>query len=369
MSEHAAQRLSVLDGLRGWAAVSVVVFHLTWECFGGLYPQIRSLPLALVANGNMAVGLFLMVSGYVLTIRGWRSADKSGVRHSMLKRYFRLTIPIFGSVPLYWAVLAAGLSAAPAAATIVDSPDWLGQFGLIQPDFLAAIAYGLIGVYLRSTAYEYGPFLWTMVIELWGSFFVLGLCLFELRRAWAYVPVLALTVAALSVTRDPYLPIAACYVCGTLVALITKDGLIRTGTPTRRESVVASVLLIVSLGVAALAQAYDLPRAAIVPFAMIGFVAALRSGPVSRFLALPVSQWLGRISFPLYLLQILVIVTVTSWLVVWANAAAALSIWTAVGIALASIAACLALAWLYLPVERLALRMAALAISPLVPKA
>jgi len=364
MSEHAAERLSVLDGLRGWAALSVVVFHLTWECFGVLFPQLRNVPLAVVANGNMAVALFLMVSGYVLTIRGWRNADKSGVRRSILKRYFRLTIPILASVMLFWAILALGLGAGPAAGLIVDRPDWLSKFGHLDPDVLRAITFGLAGVYQRTTAESFGPFLWTMTIELWGSFVVLGLCFFELRRTWAYVPVVLLTVLALWLRIAPYFPIASCYLGGALVALMTRDGIIRTGSPGRIESLIATVLLALSLVAAGLVQYYQLEQALVVPFAMIGFACALRSGPVSRFLSLPVSQWLGRISFPLYLMQILVIVTVTSWLIIWAQAGGQLTVWTAIGIAFVSGALCIVAAWAFLPVERLALTVAARVVAP-----
>jgi peptidoglycan/LPS O-acetylase OafA/YrhL len=364
MSERPAERLSVLDGLRGWAALSVVIFHLTWECFGVLFPPLRNVPLAVVANGNMAVALFLMVSGYVLTLRGWRNADKAGVRRSVLKRYFRLTIPIFVSVMLFWVILALGLGAGPAAGVIVERADWLSKFGHLDPNVMQAAVFGLAGVYLGTTADSFGPFLWTMTIELWGSYVVLGLCYFELPRVWAYVPMVLLTLLALWLHAAPYFPLASCYLGGSLVALMTKDGIVRTGSPGSIESLVATAMFAFSLLAAGLAQYYQLGQGLVVPFAMIGFTAALRSGPVSRFLALPVSQWLGRISFPLYLLQILVIVTLTSWLIIWAQAGGLLTIWIALGIAMASVVVCVAAAWVFLPVERLALRVAARIAAP-----
>lgn len=369
MSEAGSQRLSVLDGLRGWAAVSVVVFHLSWEIFGVLFPGVRSIPLAVVANGNMAVALFLMVSGYVLTIRGWRNPDKSGVRRSILKRYFRLTIPIFASVMLYWAIVALGLDAAPAAGAIVERPDWLGTFSQDNPDFLHAVLFGLVGTYLRPTADTYGPFLWTMTIELWGSYVVLGLCLLERRGSFAYVPVVLLTLLALWARDEPYFPLSSCYIGGALVALLTKDGIIRSGAPGRIESLVSTLVFALCVIVAGLAQYYKLGASIIVPFAIFGFVAALRSGPVSWFLSLPISQWLGRVSFPLYLLQIIVIVTVTSWLIIWANESGLLSIWMVAGIVAVSVVLCLAAAWAFLPIERLALNLAARAVAPRPPKA
>lgn len=359
MSGAPAQRLAALDGLRGWAALSVVVFHLTWECFGALFPVLRTIPAALFANGNFAVALFLMVSGYVLTIRGWRSEDKSAVFRSILKRYFRLTVPILGAVLIYWAVISLGLVMSHQAAGIVHRPEWLGSFARMQPDPVDAIGYGLLGVYLRVSAGGYGPFLWTMIAELWGSYVVLALCLFELRGRWSYLPLAALTVLSLFTAFKPIFPLAACYPAGAIVALLAKDGIIGTQPPDETESVVATGVFAAALVAAAIAEATAADLSVTTVLAMVAFVAALRSGLVSRFLSMPASQWLGRISFPLYLLQIVVITTLTSGLIVLADRAGTLNLWTALGIGGVSTVACLLAAQFFMPIERFSLKLAA----------
>ena len=35
-------RLDLLDGVRGWSALSVVLFHVFWETFGALVPAFRN---------------------------------------------------------------------------------------------------------------------------------------------------------------------------------------------------------------------------------------------------------------------------------------------------------------------------------------
>lgn len=354
----AGARVAALDGLRGWASLSVVVFHMTWETFGKLFPDFRTLPAALLGNGTFAVALFLMVSGYVLTIRGWRSRDKGPVRRSILKRYFRLTPPILGSVLLFWAVVALGLCYAQPAGSIVERQDWLMQFGAFQPNLLDAIAFGTLTVYQHTDQYSYGPFLWTMTVEFWGSFLVLVLCWFELPGRWSYVPLGVVTVIVLFMPLPPFAPVAACYTAGALVALLVKDAVIHSGAPSPRESAIASMVVAGSLVVVAVAEILDLPKSVTTVVAMITFVAVLRSTLFSRLLSAPLSQWLGRLSFPLYLVQISVLVSLTSWLIVMASGAGVLTPLSALGIAVLSVSATVGAAWLFMPVERAALLLA-----------
>jgi len=358
MSAAAPARVAALDGLRGWASLSVVVFHLGWETFGKLFPIYRSFPAALISNGSFAVSLFLMVSGYVLTIRGWRDKDKVPVRRSILKRYFRLTPPILVSVLIFWAIVALGWSSTHDAGLIVHRPDWLATFARFHPDLVDALKFGLLGTYLEANPGGYGPFLWTMAVEFWGSFVVLGLCWFELPRHWSYLPLIAATVIALVVTWVPYFPIAACYPAGALVALMTKDSLIGSEPPSRTESAAATVVALIALIGAGLGEMANASNQVVALIAMATFLMVLRSGPILRFLSLPVSQWLGRLSFPLYLIQISIIVSLTSGLVVFTGANGILNPLTALGIALVSIAACLLAAQLFMPVERFTLDLA-----------
>lgn len=45
-------RLHYLDGLRGWAALAVVVFHATWESFKDYTPGVRTSAPGLVNDGK-----------------------------------------------------------------------------------------------------------------------------------------------------------------------------------------------------------------------------------------------------------------------------------------------------------------------------
>jgi peptidoglycan/LPS O-acetylase OafA/YrhL len=241
----------------------------------------------------------------------------------------------------------------------VHRPDWLARFGAFEPNVLDALTFGLFGVYVHVRAEGYGPFLWTMIIELWGSYLVLVACLFELRGRWSYVVLSLLALVGLAVRVDPVLPIGACYPAGALIALAATDGAFGFLRTFRGRVVVAPLVLLACAAGAAIVQMGMFHEAITAALAMVAFVAVLGSPMVGRFLSLPLSQWLGRLSFPLYLVQILVITTLTSWLIVLAQQYGWLSPWTAIGIGAVSLVACLILAQLFMPVERLSLRLAA----------
>src|SRR5580692_8294430 len=81
-----------LEALRGLAALVVVVWHF----FLGLDPAVLSLPglrgtpFFAFVHGSAAVGVFFVLSGYVLTRRYFETGQKRVLVIGALKRWFRL---------------------------------------------------------------------------------------------------------------------------------------------------------------------------------------------------------------------------------------------------------------------------------------
>ena len=66
--DTARDRLPYLDGIRGWAAVLVVVYHSSWEMFKFyLPPGPDSLPRMLVGSKWSFLYLFFTLSALVLS--------------------------------------------------------------------------------------------------------------------------------------------------------------------------------------------------------------------------------------------------------------------------------------------------------------
>ena len=352
VSRVVSTRMGSLDGLRGWAALSVVFFHFTWETFGHLFPVFRSLGFAVLGNGGLAIALFFALSGYVLTIRRWRRTDNEKLLPVLLRRYLRLEIPVMASALLFWAALSVGGSHAMEASHIVQRDDWLGTFANFEPSFLAAVWFGLARVYLLNQTETYGPFLWTMATELWGSLLVLSLS--QSRRIIREPYSLLIMVIAPLVI---FYPIAACFPIGAAIALLQRDGVIRPDEPCPLNSFVALCGLGATLLAAACFEMLGKDIRPAVLLATLILLCALYSVEARRFLVLPISRWLGRLSFPLYLVQGAVLMTATSWLINLLAGANALTIWTALSIAVVSTGGSLLLARLFLPIENLTLSL------------
>ncbi|MEP7241982.1 MAG: acyltransferase [Devosia sp.] len=353
-SSDAASRISAMDGLRGWAALSVVIFHLTYELWGHARPEFRALPFNVIGSGRLAVAIFFSLSGYVLTIRRWRRDDNPPYWLTAFRRYVRLTIPIFVASMLYFAVMALGLAPVGPASVIIENRAPVGVFGNFEPNFLEALRFGVLYAYWPGFYHAYHPFLWTMFIELWGSFLVFFFSQNTKVFREPYSPLLLFAVLWLFL-----FPLAACFFLGALVALLQRDGVLFKNPPTPRESMIATVLFVAGVvGAGWMHVSSETMSLAttkyLIPSALTGVVvtfAAVRSLPVSRFLMRPFSQGLAHLSFPVYLAHGIVAISFTALLVMWTASFGPIDDLDVLLIATASVLASFALAQLLLPVE------------------
>ncbi len=95
-------KIIYLDGLRGLAAFIVVIYHH----FYGFYPkflypsedkvltQLSGSPLNIFYNGNFAVYIFFILSGYVLTYKFFKTRNYGIIISSAARRYIRLLVPV-----------------------------------------------------------------------------------------------------------------------------------------------------------------------------------------------------------------------------------------------------------------------------------
>jgi peptidoglycan/LPS O-acetylase OafA/YrhL len=351
-----APRLAALDGLRGWAAVAVCLFHFSYETFGVQYPGLRNIFTASLLNGRLAVALFFALSAYVLTYDSWGNSDKSRVVGRMIKRYPRLTIPIFFSAVLVFVLMSAHLVFNHEAAKFVHNRAWLGPAAQFQPDFWTMVGYGLRATFTLDPSPNYNSFLWTMYFEFWGSLVLLALCFAERWLRDIFLPLILFCM--ILAVRDPTaLPIGF----GGLLALLHR----RNSHARSQAGWTSNLWAILICGVAVfIAGSYELrdeisrvgPVPVVVAFSAIAILSTLSNAPWLRWvLERPVSQFLGRISFPLYILQYPVLISFTSWLIIEMHRWGTLNIWTADLISLLSFALTVGLAILIIPVESLAI--------------
>jgi peptidoglycan/LPS O-acetylase OafA/YrhL len=299
-------------------------------------------------DGSLAVNVFFVLSGFVLTRPGWRQRDKTVVIRQILKRYVRLTPPVLATALLVALAMAWGLTQNAAAGVIVGRDDWLQPWLDFPATLPSLVGYGLWGIYWGTPKPDYDPFLWVMPFEFWGALVVLGLCWMEKR-----LPHLYWISAALLVFCIFNLPELACFVMGAALALLHRDGWL-DAWPDRRW-VNWGAVAVASAAALALAS-WHLPHQTPLTAALIVLV-SLCTPMLRRGLAAEFSQFLGRISFPLYLMQFPVLMVVSSWAIVGAKATGRLDFGMALAIGAGSVLASIAAAVAFMPVERATLAL------------
>ncbi|GGD80650.1 acyltransferase family protein [Microbacterium murale] len=308
MSDTSA-RITGLDGLRGFASLAVVLYHLTLiarpELSETAWEWLTQSPLKIVFPGTESVLVFFALSGLVVALPALRS-DFTWTRYYP-SRLLRLYLPVFGALILA-AVLIIAIPRDPAT---MPTGTWLrdAQATTVTPLSLLTEAS------LLPQSYDIDNVLWSL---RWELFFSLLLPLFvwiaiRFRRASPYLAAIAATATIagrmLEIDALVYFPV---FLLGTIIA-INLDSIrafaqrVRTRMLWPALAVLAGVLLIASWlarpfvesgsGIADVLWGLAGVGAALIVLLVIVWP-MLRRG-CERSTAL----WLGKISFSLYLVH------------------------------------------------------------------
>src|SRR5690242_3075015 len=164
------KRLQFLDGMRGWAAVVVLLYHVFIDGLPANDLMANKILWANVffINGNFAVCLFFVISGFSLSIGYLRTGDERSLARMAAGRYLRLALPIFAICAITSVLLVSNII--PPAA---ERPSHLNLFGTFTPTIKGLLEFSLVNAFVsHSSAENYNPPLWTMFYEFLGSFMV-----------------------------------------------------------------------------------------------------------------------------------------------------------------------------------------------------
>ena len=222
-------RLPQLEGLRGLAAMTVVVWHFLWAFAPWELGTVAGWPSQGLAgsvatalmDGPAAVALFFVLSGFVIPLRLFRSGQSRAVVEAAAKRWPRLAGLTLLAVLFAWGLFHFGLFHYREAGDLTGS-DWLASYGggqldrMPTPSLAGAVHEGLVGAFLNTTD-AYDPVLWTMRHELFGSFLSMALALVIRRLPIPACGAVLIVAAALATAIDPWL---LSFVTGTGLAFV-----------------------------------------------------------------------------------------------------------------------------------------------------
>ena len=317
-----------LECLRGGAALAVVFGHCA-VAFGlpiWQLPQIAQLPF----NGSSAVEFFFVLSGYVLTRAFVTNENWIGLLRSAAKRYFRLLGPVLLATLVSLLLFDLHAYRYEQLSKSVNS-QWLYCFGSAYPPDAGWIPSvgdalwrgGVLVFFVPDNQYYDNP-LGTIYYETIGSFMVFALAAVAVlvRRISVIWTGMALVAALVAVRHQPYY---GGFVAGLALSIWVPRLDRKASLPfALLMSILGLIFLsyqeargeyawIGNLGLGGIkAHWFNLIGAALL------ILAVELSSSISQHLEGRIGAFLGRLSFPIYLMHFLVLGSLGSmvWLAV-----------------------------------------------------
>lgn len=345
------QRVDELDAVRGLAAMSVLLYHWCMaapafsadtrgDAHYAAWNLLKSTPLRIVIAGPEAVMLFFVLSGMVLAMP-YVAGTGQPYRIFIVRRFFRL-------YPAAYAALAAAMVLAVVTGlhTVPGASSWVNRQWRDAPD-AGAVGDHLVLLGHFNTARFDIP-IWSLVQEARVSLIFPALVALVLVGRW-WLPTAA--AALLSLVAAAHLPPGAWAFGSTQCVLVTF--MVGIEIARRRETLVAWCNRLGRVGRATLALAAVLgitghyvleyrgvatapgPTLLLATAGAGVLIVLALTDPARGLLLRAVPQFLGRVSYGLYLWHVLVLMV----LVKVADGRVPLAVLAAVGIAVSLVVA------------------------------
>ncbi|RDY31789.1 acyltransferase family protein [Lachnotalea glycerini] len=331
------KRLTYLEGLRGAAAIMVVLCHFGYAFYYALYSTyiwqanmpgnldafIATTPFNVLYNGKLAVRIFFLLCGYVICLKYFQTKDRKYLVNGAIKRYFRLIVPILFIEVITYLLMKLGAYHNGPAAVISGSTKWFMTFNESTPTLLSLLKETLIDCFFGQ-AKMYNNVLWIIKYEFLGSLMVYAIL--YVTGKWKYRDVLYVILIILCIRND--------YVC-IFIGMFLCD-IMQNGSKFVEKYCKNKFILLFSMIVGMLFATYPaagenlehtiyqyLGVPMVIIFYVIGstllFWVLLNSERLQWVFNVRVLQLLGKYSFGIYLVHFPIIATFSSWFLVRMN--------------------------------------------------
>jgi Predicted acyltransferases len=314
----APRRYAYIDALRGWAILGVLVVHISQE-----FPLTFTVLNRYAEHGRRGVQLFYLLSALTLMLsdRSRRQAERFVTSNFFIRRFFRIA-PMFyvtalfswwyiGPRPTFWA--PNGIGAVDLAATFLFLHGW-------SPYTVNSVVYGGWSVGVETWAYLIMPLMFRF-ISSWRraltAVILTTIATFWLNpwvySFWAYrMPPsdLYLDRAYISFWLPSQLPV---FLIGAICFFLVGRKSMKAADSARDGTVLLVLAVYLLITFPLFGDTPYVPEEVLFSVAFLCLTYALSLRP-SKLFVNPVTIFLGRISYSLYLVHFLVLLIIRGWL-------------------------------------------------------
>lgn len=308
------ERFEYLDGIRGVAALIVVVNHfrnafydiaMNSPFFSFFWEKLK----LFFFKGDFCVEVFFVLSGFVLAYNSIYKKDF--LNKQWLKRFYRLAVPVFITSICYFIFSNYGLfyfkELCKLHFTEWASHHWLIHYSL--PQFIVRCLYDFLLFSDWQFVMNINSSLWTIPIELYWSyllfilFFTLKMVKYILYKNLILVFYSGLILICLNFKGIEF---GVLFMLGTLIAINYNFIITKFNT-----NLIHVITILITLVLTYIVELNVLKNFSFISWhnliACIYIIVAIRVKYIQTVFSFSIIKWLGRISFSLYLLHILII--------------------------------------------------------------
>jgi peptidoglycan/LPS O-acetylase OafA/YrhL len=334
------------DGLRGLASLNVAITHfigaflpvtnfagiflplptpetqtplslfVVSESFSGFFNILASPFVSFFYSGRFAVFIFFVLSGYVLSMPYFEGNNDIILKKRLISRYLRLNIPIAISCFISYGLYKSGLYFNVPAANLSGSIDWLKLF--FPPEISFRQFLNL--TFYQSIMYGYGtlnPPLWTLKAEFIGSIYLLTYFIIRPEKFFLISQLVVLFFVYLLYGAD------SIYIFSMFLGSFIN--IVRINKKLNYLLVVIALILGATQMQGEINNAFPLilgfrgneiwvKRDFYCTIGAFFLVVAVKNGFGKSVLRSSFCQFLGKISYPLYLIHFIILGSIACWL-------------------------------------------------------
>ena len=242
------EKLDYLDGLKVLACLMIFNFHFINFFYPGEYsllPEqfhtksleyiIGSTALNILLGGKFGVRIFMTLSGFFVGYRFFLTGDKKSLKTGVIKKYFRLILPIVVTNIAIFILMSLGAYQNHPASVLAGSEVFVGNYNNFEPSLFQALKEAFWGCFVTGANQYNGP-LWFIYYEFFGTLLIAAILSLVGESKVRYI---VYAVAALIFIRSDFLP----FVLGTVICDLTYQAPIWLEKLSKQKWLMALLLL------------------------------------------------------------------------------------------------------------------------------